>query len=356
MHIPVCVDCGAPMPIGEMPHTCQGCGGVFDLQNIPYIPPEKIGTRGLTRYRAFLGLKTMPFITLGEGQTPLLEDHLEERRVFHKMECLNPTGSYKDRGSVALVNYLHSLGHFKVVEDSSGNAGASLAGYAARAGISARIFVPENTSGAKKDQIENYGAEIIPIPGPRANAAAAVIQETGEGVVYASHAYLPFGMLGIATIAFEIFEALGDTDFEVISPIGHGSLLLGIIRGFEYLKTAGLIMKMPHFTGVQAEACAPAYHRFDHSSQPDLGVTVAEGVRVTTPVRGDALIERLRLYNGMIKTVSEDELLTAYKELAHRGIHVEPTSALTWAGCKKSSKRSFPAVLIQTGAGLKYHQ
>jgi len=344
------------MPMEIMPHRCPECSGIYDLLAIPYYPSEKMEARGLMRYRAYMGLTSQSFITLGEGQTPLLEDHLQKRQVFHKMECMNPTGSYKDRGSVVLVNYLHAYGHLAVVEDSSGNAGASLAGYAARAGISARIFVPENTSGAKKEQIENYGAEIIPIPGPRENAAAAVFQAAGRDGVYASHAYLPFGMLGIATIAFEIYETMGDIDFELISPVGHGSLLLGIIRGFEYLKTAGLIKSFPHFTGIQAEACAPAYHQFNHTYQQDRGSTIAEGVRVTTPVRGEALIEKIRLYNGMIRTVTEDELLMAYMELARRGIHVEPTSALTWAGCKKSSLRNIPAVLIQTGAGLKYHK
>jgi threonine synthase len=344
------------MDMQLMTHICPACGGTYDFAEVQYFPPAGTSERGLRRYSAYFGLEARPFITLGEGQTPLLEDKIGERTVFHKMESLNPTGSYKDRGSVVLVNYLRTLKHQQVVEDSSGNAGASLAGYSARAGLSARIFVPENTSGAKKEQIEAYGAQLVRVPGPRANAAAAVIGAASRGVIYASHAFLPFGMLGISTIAFEIFEALGNIEMEVIAPIGHGNLLLGIIRGFESLKNAGLISRIPLFTGVQAEACAPAYHQYYQTAQPELGSTIAEGVRVTTPVRADVLIRKIRLYNGMITTVAESELASAYRDLAGRGIHVEPTSALTWASCKKSSGKNLPAVLIQTGAGLKYHQ
>ncbi len=122
------------------------------------------------------------------------------------------------------------------VEDSSGNAGASFAAYAARGGIKARVFIPESASGPKRRQIETYGAELIPVSGPRSAAAEAVEREAQAGEVYASHAYLPFGMAGIATIAYEIFEQLGRAPGTVIAPAGHASLVLGYSARFQSTK------------------------------------------------------------------------------------------------------------------------
>jgi threonine synthase len=145
---------------------------------------------------------------------------------------LNPTGSFKDRGSAVLVSALKAAGVEEVVEDSSGNAGASLAAYAARAAIQARIYVPEYASGPKRLQISAFGAQVVQIPGPRSATAEAVQREAKEGIAYASHAYLPHGIAGIATIAFEIAEQLKGSPGTVITPVGHGTLLLGLHRGF----------------------------------------------------------------------------------------------------------------------------
>jgi threonine synthase len=355
-----CNSCGNGFDFKRMDYLCPKCGGFFDFSSFPVVDLDKVDAKrlGLMQYLGFLGLdlKTEP-LTLNEGGTRLIEDEFQGRKIFHKMESLNPTGSYKDRGTVVLINYLKQFEIESVVEDSSGNAGASFAAYAALAGIKARIFVPDSASGPKRKQIEEYGAELVAIPGPRANAAKAVRTEADRGVVYASHAYMPMGLLGIATIAFEVFEAIAEDINSIIAPIGHGGLMLGIMRGYISLFEAGYIHRLPKFIGVQAALCSPVADLLTPIENEGMKhqTTIAEGVRVTEPVRGQAVADLIKKNNGMIIRVGEELILPAFEELKLRGIDVEPTSALTWAGLKLlPTEVTGPVLLVQTGAGYKY--
>jgi threonine synthase len=255
-----------------------------------------------------------------------------------------------------LLSALLSRGVRQAVEDSSGNAGASFAAYAARAGLQARVFVPESASGPKCSQIELYGADLVRVPGPRSAAAQAVLAEVQQGTVYASHAYLPFGLAGIATLAYELWQQLGCAPGAVIAPVGHGGLLLGIVRGFAALKQAGLIERVPYYVGVQAQACAPLVTAsISGPMQPVEGTTIAEGVRVTHPVRASALLQEILPHSGKFLAIEESEIWAAFHWLSRQGIHVEPTSALAWAAYQQSAAYlPNPVVLILTGSGLKY--
>lgn len=354
----ICVNCGMTLDYRRMDYRCPSCGGIYDIPNMVWNTKIYSERSGLLKYAPFFGLVIEDdLITLGEGGTPLIRDDYHGTKLFHKMESNNPTGSYKDRGTVVLINYLRKFQHKLVVEDSSGNAGASLAAYAARSGIKARIYVPESASGPKRAQIEAYGAQVVKIPGARQNAAEAVRKEADAGVLYASHAYMPMGLLGIATIAYELYAALGQSIGTIIAPVGHGGLLLGVMRGFMALKNVGLVSIMPFFVGVQAENCSPVADMYTNNlgANTIAAYTVAEGVRVTKPVRGKAIVDCLQKNNGIIVKVPENDILPAYVDLARRGIHLEPTSALCWAAMKKQiTKLEEPIVLIQTGAGLKY--
>lgn len=356
-----CSKCALPYPESGLPYRCPGCGGIFDYDGPPDFSSASAapapGVRGLWRYRHLFGLpEQAPSITLGEGATPLIPVAWRGQMVWLKMESLNPTGSYKDRGSATLLSFLRSRGVREAVEDSSGNAGASFAAYAARAGIRARVFVPESASGPKRAQIEAYGADLIRIPGPRSAAAEAVLREVEQGAAYASHAYLPFGMPGIATIAYEIWEAMRGIG-SVIAPVGHGGLFLGLLRGFMALQQAGKLAEMPYLVGVQAAACAPLAAAWRDGisalAQPVEGATLAEGVRVSKPVRAEAICTELQ--RGEIMAVEEPAILPAYQELARLGVYVEPTSALVWAALEQVFPRlPQPICLILSGSGLKY--
>ncbi len=288
-----CVQCHSIYPETGVPYRCPECSGIYDFREFPNFSLDEIDKSqpGMWQYRHAFGLpESAPQITLGEGNTPLVWTNYDGISVALKLEMLNPSGSYKDRGSAVLLSKLKTRGVVQAVEDLSGNAGASFAAYAARAGIQSRIFVPESASGPKRNQIEQYGAELVSVPGPRSEAARAVLEEVAQGAVYASHAFLPFGLAGIASIAYEIWEQLSTIPGSVIIPVGHGSLMLGIMRGFKALQTAGIVEKVPYFVGVQAGACAPVVAEYMKRKGCETTVyenpTVAEGVQSQIPGSG----------------------------------------------------------------------
>jgi len=297
--------------------------------------------------------------SLGEGNTPLVWAEAFGRQVAFKCEYQNPTGSFKDRGSATLIAFLKSRGVTEAVEDSSGNAGASFAAYAARAGIKARVFVPESASGPKRKQIESYGAELVPVLGPRAKASQAAEEAATQGTVYASHAYLPFNLPGYATIAYEIREQLGRAPGAVIVPAGQGGLLLGAWRGFEALNQAGAEKETPMMVGVQAEACSPLVSQKSNVEGAALsqskGQTLAEGVKVANPLRKNAVQEAVEKSGGTWVAVAEKDILPGRDALAKRGFYVEPTSALVWKALEETiAFLPDPLVVILTGSGLKF--
>lgn len=355
-----CVNCGKAYPEQGVVYRCVSCGGLFDYRDIlPYqgeIPQKGLG---IWRFSPNFGLpEQMPQVTLGEGDTPLVWADVNGRRIAFKCEFLNPTGSFKDRGSAVIAGFLSSRGVRNAVEDSSGNAGASIAAYAARAGIKVKIFVPDTTSGPKMKQIEAYGAEIVPVPGARSNASAAVQHAAKQGLVYASHAYLPFNLPGYATIAYELFDQLGTAPGTVICPVGQGGLLLGIGRGFLALQRAGIISRFPLLVGIQASACAPLWAAFAYGHAGLQFVTeretVAEGIRVSAPLRGDEILGFVETRGGFFVAVDDTDIIKGRDELAKRGFYVETTSAVIWQVLLTNGPRLLdPIVVILTGSGLK---
>lgn len=350
-----CLDCGKPYPDSGAPYHCPNCGGLYD-----YAEPLTFGGRapyqpGIWGFAASFGPAVSP-VSLGEGNTPLLIARVFGRDVYFKCEYSNPSGSFKDRGMTALVSALKARGVTEAIEDSSGNAGASFAAYAARAGIRARVFVPEAASGPKRKQIQMYGAELVTVPGPRSKAAEAAIEAAAAGTVYASHAYLPFNMPGYATCAYEIVEQLGGAPGAVIVPAGQGGLLLGLGRGFQAMQRTGLIQRSPQLVGVQASACAPLFSlwkdgRMDGASEGD---TLAEGVRVRMPLRAEAVVGITRESEGRFLSVDEAAILPGRDALARLGFYVEPTSALVWRAMEEVlPDLPDPVVAILTGSGYK---
>jgi threonine synthase len=317
---------------------------------------------GIWRYRSTFGLPEQAEpVSLGEGNTPLIWADAFGAPAALKCEYQNPSGSFKDRGSAVIASFLRVRGIQNALEDSSGNAGASMAAYAARAGICLRVFVPDAASGPKRTQIGAYGAEVVRVMGPRSNAADAARRAADQGMAYASHAYLPVNLTGYATAAYEIVEQLGVVPGAVLTPAGQGGLLLGMARGFDALLRAGVIKQYPRLVGVQAGACAPlwAVHRYGHAGLGWVteGATIAEGIRVSQPLRGDAVLSALAAYDGELVAVEEEVILPAQAELAERGFYVEPTSAVVWAALKAIVKRlPQPIVAILTGSGLKWQR
>jgi threonine synthase len=302
---------------------------------------------------------------LGEGFTPLLPIEDVGHRLWVKLEFLAPTGSFKDRGTSVLINALRSQGISRVSEDSSGNAGASLAAYTAHAGIEAQVCAPAHASPAKLRQIEIYGARLIRVEGPRERSAEQAQQLAAGGqCYYASHVYSPFVLEGQKTFAYEIWEQLkGQLPEWLIYPTGNGTLLYGSYLGLCDLKEAGVIDRLPHLVAVQAEHCAPLFAAFQGNLpiEPAAKVegarsTIAEGIAIRQPPRAEQILQALRETEGAVVTVSEDEIREAQRALAHQGLYVEPTAAVAFAGWRRLKDRIRPqeqVLLPLTGSGLK---
>lgn len=356
-----CRSCGAAFPLPEFPYRCPSCAGLYGFPDGLEYDPEQLqpDLPGIWAYRNSFSLPDhAPLITLGEGNTPLVQAAYRGSQVWFKLESLNPSGSFKDRGSAVLVSWLRAGNVQNALEDSSGNAGASFAAYASRAGIHSKIFIPDYASGPKRTQIESYGSEVISVPGPRSQATRAVLDEVAAGGVYASHAYLPQGTAGIATIAYELVRQLGEPPGTILLPVGHGSLLLGIALGFESLLTSGAITALPRLIGIQSAVYDPLYRAFAAGrSVPEKvpeGKTIAEGVAIANPIQGEEVLAAVRRSDGKFLRVAEDQIRVGGEELARQGFYAEVTSGLVWDGLRQlEGELVEPVVCIITGHGLK---
>ena len=318
------------------------------------------GGHGVWRYRAWL--PPADAVSLGEPTTGLVE--LRGRPgTFAKHEGGLPTGSFKDRGVAVTVGWLRARGVREIVVDSSGNAGASFAAYAARAGMRARVFVPADASPAKLLQVRAHGAEIVTVPGSRSatgEAARRALDTAGPEVAYASHLWQPAFVAGTATFAYELFEQLETAPHTVVAPLGGGTLLLGVALGFRRLREAGLIEREPRLVGVQSAACAPlaaAFRAGAEDAEPvEPGATMAEGIKIAKPPRSRQILAAIRDSGGTIVEVTDDEIRASLGELLRDGIFAEPTSAAAHAGLVRLVQgRDLPGttVIALTGHGLK---
>lgn len=348
-----CEDCGTPYPV-TIATICFKCGGKFLNIDIQYNSSEvNENFPGIWKYFHTFGLpEKTPNLFLGEGNTPLV--NVKNTSIYFKAEYQNPTGSYKDRLIAPIISLLSSFGSKEAVEDSSGNAGASFAAYIAMAGIKGKVFIPANASGPKRNQIINYGSEIVSIEGNRYETNIAINKYVKENnATYASHALIPHGIAGVATIAYEIFEELGDVPDIIVCPVGHGGLLAGIGLGFDALKNAGLIVKIPKIIGVQSKNFSPVFNLMYPEESNNLIETIAEGASVLNAVYGKWIVNNKNRFNLDIEVVDEEEIVNSRDELANMGFFVEETSAIIWPIIKRLIERQLNIVGILTGSGLK---
>jgi threonine synthase len=301
-----------------------------------------------------------------EGYTPLEKMNFNGHPVFMKIDYLFPTGSYKDRGATVLVSKAKEMGVKKVIEDSSGNAGAAVAAYCVRAGIGCDIYVPRETSQGKLAQIQAYGATLKRIEGSRERTAEVTLGAASK-TYYASHCWNPFFLHGTKTFAFEIWEQMDwKIPHVIVLPVGHGTLFLGTYIGFKELKEAGMVKRIPRLVAVQSASCPPLYQAFKKGSLEPQPVeksgrleateeTKAEGIAIANPVRGRQILEVILETEGEVLAVTEDEIKAALKEMGKKGHFIEPTSAATIAGLKKYLKHIKKEIVVSTltGMGLK---
>ena len=358
----VCTKCGHREDVATRKSKCD-CGGLWKLD---YVPPkysaELIDDKvwGLFRYRRFMPLAGDEWqqVTLGEGMTPIIPF---DAHTLFKMDYYMPTLSFKDRGAAVLVAHIKSLGVDKVVQDSSGNAGNSVAAYCGRVGIACEIFVPEGTSDKKIRMIEAHGAKVVIVPGNRDHCAAVCREKVAkEGVYYANHVYNPFFYEGTKTYIYETYEQLGRIPEHIFVPVGNGTLFIGVMKGLEELLASGAIDHMPQVVAVQSELCQPFIKAMkagvaDITAEP-VQRTMAEGIAIGLPMRSAEILDYVYKYKVQGITIPEDKILGAREKIARQGIYCEHTTAAVYAGyahyCEKYG-RPQEALLSMCGAGLK---
>jgi threonine synthase len=273
-----------------------------------------------------------------------------------------PTGSFKDRGTAVMLNHLIGVGVGPIHEDSSGNAGASLATYAAAAGVPCRIYVPASAPRGKLVQIAVTGADVRRVAGTRQDATDAALAAVGESF-YASHNWQPFFVEGTKTLAFEVWEQLGfQVPDNILVPTGYGSNILGLARGFDELARGGEITAQPRLFAVQAANCAAFAAAWSagldcfipFAAEP----TIADGIATPKPVRMAEVLASLRGSRGGVVSVPEEEIAPALDGLGQIGLFVEPTAATVGAALTSllsdgTITTDQTTVAVLTGSGLK---
>ena len=358
-----CMECGREYGKEEILYRCD-CGGLLD---IVYEDGEKrLNGRGVWRYSDFLP-DFERVVTLQEGGTPLYRcDRISERlgvELYVKFEGANPTGSFKDRGMTVGMSKALELGAKNVVCASTGNTSASMAAYAARAGLNPFVILPEGKIAAGKlAQALFYGARVFETEGNFDYAMGIVERFANEGHAYMLNSLNPFRPEGQKTIGFEIAEQLKGID-RVFVPVGNAANIWAIFKGFREFLEAGFTDDKPRMMGVQAEGAMPVVRAFiegrenvEVEKEPE---TIATAIRIGNPVNARKALRAIRESKGSAMAVSDAEITEAQRELAVReGIGVEPASAAGLAGLRRMIseervERGERIVCVTTGHVLK---
>ena len=317
----------------------------------------------IEKYRQYLPVSgKTPVISLQEGNTPLIKaDRLASEigvncELFLKFEGANPTGSFKDRGMTVAVSKAKERGAKAVLCASTGNTSASAAAYSARGELDCFVLVPSgNIALGKLAQALIYGAKVIPIDGNFDDAFNLVKEITSRYPVVLVNSINPDRIEGQKTGAFEICDELHDAPEYHLIPVGNAGNITAYWKGYREYKTNGKITRLPEMLGFQAEGAAPIVRGFPIEN-PE---TVATAIKIGNPASWKQAEDAAGESGGLIDYVSDEEILTAYKMLAHlEGVFVEPASAASVAGAVKLAgkgrfKNGKRIVCILTGHGLK---
>ncbi len=376
-----CMACGAVSP-GDRPLTaCPVCGGLLDVM-IPIAEPvdpasfgrglpDPLAHSGVWRYRPLLpAIPVEAVVTRWEGNTPLYRDDrlaawagLEAGALRVKHEGHNPTASFKDRGMTVGVSHAKAVGARIVACASTGNTSASLASYAASAGMPALVLVPDaKISGGKLAQTIAYGATVVQVAGDFDVALALLRQLTAAWDVYLVNSVNPFRLEGQKTIVFEMLEQLGwqPPDY-IVLPGGNLGNTAAFGKALSELREAGLIDKVPKLLVVQAAGAGPfaAYYGGGWASFAAVQAeTVATAIKIGNPASTARARRSVELTGGMVVSVDDDAILDAKAEIDRVGIGCEPASAASLAGLRRLvAEKRIPAeataVCVLTGHVLK---
>jgi len=346
----VCVHCGAAYPQDQIIYTCSRCGHLlsveYDLDDIE-VSRGEWNRRPLSvwRYREILPVRGEP-VTLQEGGTPLY--HLKKigkdlglPELYAKHEGMNPTGSFKDRGMTVGVSMALELGMKSVACASTGNTSASLAAYAAKAGVPCVVLLPAGKVAlGKVAQALMHGARVISIRGNFDRALEMVHELCVSHGLYLLNSVNPYRLEGQKTIGFEVIDQVGGVPDRMVLPVGNAGNISAVYKGLKEFEALGFIDRLPMMTGIQAAGSQPVVRAIEQNlnvlipeSDPE---TVATAIRIGAPVNAEKALVAIRATGGTAAAVTDEEILAMQKDLARKeGIGVEPASAASVAGVRR---------------------
>ena len=376
-----CSNCGDRFDAGKVQTFCTKCQKpllvVYDLsaarRNLDR-DEFRHRPRGMWRWRELLPVVHEDHIvSLGEGDAPLLAvanlgKSLGLENLYVKDESFNPTGSFKARGLAAAISKAKELGIEKVIIPTAGNAGGAMAAYAARAGLKAHIFMPNDTPRANVEESKIAGAGLTLVEGLISDAARmAGVKAREEGWFDLSTFKEPYRTEGKKIMGYELAEAFHwELPEVIIYPTGGGTGLVGMWKAFAELAELDWLEKenRPRMIAVQASGCAPVVKAFENGSEScdfwQGAQTIASGLRVPKSFADQIILHDIRESNGLAIAASDSEILEAQKNLGSKeGIFAAPEGAATIAALVKliEQKKVSPKeriVCFNTGSGLKY--
>ena len=317
----------------------------------------------IEQYRDYLPVsEKTPVITLNEGNTPLIKaSHINEVvngevTLYFKYEGSNPSGSFKDRGMTLAISKAVEAGSKAVICASTGNTSASASAYAARAGISTIVLIPEGQIAmGKLAQAMIHGAMVLQVDGNFDQALRIVKEIVVNHPIVLVNSLNPYRIEGQKTAAFEICDHLGKAPLYHALPVGNAGNITAYWKGYKEYREAGKINSLPKMLGFQAAGAAPIV-----LGRPvENPETIATAIRIGNPASWKGAVAARDESGGLIDAVTDDEILEAYKFIAAReGIFCEPASAASLAGVIKLSKQNYfssgvTIVCTLTGNGLK---
>jgi threonine synthase len=362
-----CVGKGHELEEDPTGFTCPVCGEILELVKSSPVPRSQLfkparGALTVWRYAAAIPHGRRPPVSMDEGGTPLVRS-ASLGNVRFKVEGQNPTGSFKDRGmTVALTRALES-GAKVVVCASTGNTAASLAAYAARAGMKSAVVLPSGkVAVGKLAQAIAHGAKLVQVDDGFDKALELTMEAVAlSGSLYLLNSINPYRIEGQKTVAYEIYEQLGKVPDYVVLPVGNAGNISAVWKGFDELREWGIVDRVPRLVGVQAEGASPVAEAFTKGRKevrawrkPE---TVASAIRIGNPVSWKKALRAVRESDGMALAVPDAEIVQARRDLASKeGIFVENASAAPLAGLRRLGRdvdRGSTVVCILTGHGLK---
>jgi threonine synthase len=376
-----CVKCSSELGANSKASVCQKCGGaletIYDYDNVREVFSEKnLETRPPSVWKYFEILPVEDpnrVVTLGEGGTRLVEakalgQELELQNLFLKDESRNPTCSFKDRKSTVAVTKAKEFGFETVVCATAGNAGSSVAAYAAKAGLRAIIFTFRNITQSKLAKLQAYGADVLIVDGSTWEVLELTTQacaKYGWYSIVAASRYNPYVKDGAKTEAIEVCEQLRwKAPDWLIVPLGGGCGISSCWKGVRELRRLGLIDRLPKMVGVQGAECAPVVNAFNENTPPDKiervvnGHTIAHSIEDDFAPDGDQALMAIRESGGKAVGVPDDQILREQRLIGKReGLFIEPASSAPVAAARMlvdegTIDRKDTVVCIATGFGL----